>query len=96
MIPRAGAKIVTPGNLRDDLLGRLHDRKQIDEAQFQAGRRFQADWGAQRRACAIDPSKEAVDGGLVPDPIDEGADQGVGADQWCFAPARGGWIDHRA
>ena len=39
-----GAKIVTLRNLRDDPLGRLHDRNQIDEAQFQAGRRFQADW----------------------------------------------------
>ena len=68
-----GAKIVTLRNLRDDPLGRLHDRKQIDEAQFQAGRRFQADWErAEKGPCAIDPSKEAVDGGLVPDPIDEG------------------------
>jgi len=69
----AGSKIVTLRNLRDDPLARLHDRKQIDEAQFQAGRQFQRDWErAEKGPCAIDPSKEAVDGGLVPDPIDEG------------------------
>lgn len=68
-----GAKIVTLRNLRDDPLGRLHHRKYIDEAQYQAGRRFQADWEkAERGPRAIDPSKEAVDGGLMPDPIDEG------------------------
>lgn len=69
----AGSKIVTLRNLRDDPLGRLHDRKQIDDAQFQAGRRFQADWEkAEKGPRAIDPGKEAVDGGCMPDPIDEG------------------------
>lgn len=69
----AGARIVTLRNLRDDPLGRLHDRKQIDEAQYLAGREFQADWErAEKGPCAIDPGKEAVDGGTVPDPIDEG------------------------
>lgn len=69
----AGGKIVALRNLRDDPLARLHDRRQIDEAQFQAGRQFQNDWErAERGPRAIDPSKEAVDGGLMPDPIDEG------------------------
>jgi len=69
----AGGKIVTLRNLRDDPLGRLHDRHQIDEAQYMAGREFQADWErAEKGPQAIDPSKEAVDGGTMPDPIDEG------------------------
>lgn len=68
-----GGKIVTLRNLRDDPLARLHHRKHIDEAQYQAGREFQRDWErAERGPRAIDPSKEAVDGGLMPDPIDEG------------------------
>lgn len=69
----AGSKIVTLRNLRDDPLGRLHDRHQIDEAQYLAGREFQRDWErAEKGPQAIDPSKEAVDGGCMPDPIDEG------------------------
>ena len=69
----AGGKIVTLRNLRDDPLGRLHDRHQIDEAQYLAGREYQADWErAEKGPKAIDPSKEAVDGGTTPDPIDEG------------------------
>ena len=69
----AGGKIVTLRNLRDDPLGRLHDRHQIDEAQYLAGRAFQRDWErAEKGPQAIDPSKEAVDGGCMPDPIDEG------------------------
>lgn len=68
-----GGKIVTLRNLREDPLGRLHDRRQIDEAQYLAGREFQADWErAEKGPQAIDPSKEAVDGGCMPDPIDEG------------------------
>lgn len=68
-----GGKIVTLRNLRDDPLGRLHDRHQIDEAQYLAGRAFQRDWErAEKGPQAIDPSKEAVDGGTMPDPIDEG------------------------
>lgn len=69
----AGGKIVTLRNLRDDPLGRLHDRRQIDEAQYLAGREFQRDWErAEKGPQAIDPSKEAVDGGTIPDPMDEG------------------------
>jgi hypothetical protein len=44
----------------------------IDEAQYQAGREFQSDFEtAERGPRAIDPSKEAVDGGLAPEPITE-------------------------
>lgn len=50
--------------LRDDPLGRLHARKQIGEAQYRAGR----EWQAAYEDCAIghvgsiDPSNEPVDG----------------------------------
>lgn len=68
-----GEKILTARVLRDDPLGRLHDRSQIDEAQFLAGRSFQDDFEeAERGPRPIDPSKEAVDGGLMPEPITEG------------------------
>jgi len=44
----------------------------IDEAQYQAGREFQSDFEtAERGPRAIDPSKEAVDGGVMPEPITE-------------------------
>jgi hypothetical protein len=67
-----GAKIIVMRNLRNDPLGRLHDRKQIDEAQYQGGRAFQDDFeAAERGPRAIDPSKEFVDGGLTPEPITE-------------------------
>jgi hypothetical protein len=57
---------------RDDPLADLHARGQIDEAQYQGGRSFQEDFEtAERGPRAIDPSKEAVDGGLMPEPITE-------------------------
>ena len=68
----AGAKIATVRSLRNDPLARLHDRKQIDEAQYHGGRAFQHDFEtAERGPRAIDPSKEFVDGGLMPEPITE-------------------------
>lgn len=67
-----GEKIAVVRNLRDDPLGRLQSRRQIDDAQFRGGRAFQYDFEtAERGPCAIDPSKEAVDGGLTPEPITE-------------------------
>jgi hypothetical protein len=56
--------------LRDDPLGRLHKRKQIDNAQMEAGRKWQEDWeetqtGAVR---SLDPRREYVDGGRIPEP----------------------------
>lgn len=52
-------------SIRDDPLGRLHARGQIDEAQYQAGRRWQALYEAVEigGARGIDPTREAVDGG---------------------------------
>lgn len=59
-------------SVRDDPLGRMHDRKMVDEAQYQAGREFQNDFEtAERGPRAIDPSKECVDGGVLPEPITE-------------------------
>jgi len=67
-----GDKIAVMRNLRDDPLARLHSRKSINEAQYQAGRAFQADWEtASRGPRAIDPGKEAVDGGRMPEAITE-------------------------
>jgi hypothetical protein len=69
----AGAKIIAIRSTRGDPLGDLHARNQIDEAQYQGGRSFQHDFEtAERGPRAIDPSKEAVDGGLMPEPITEG------------------------
>src|SRR5260221_13407202 len=62
-----GEKIAVIRSLRDDPLGWLHSRRQIDDAQFQAGRKWQ-----RLHECstigviqAIDPAKEAVDGGMM-------------------------------
>lgn len=55
---------------RCDPLGRLHAHRQIDETQYQAGREYQKDREiAERGAKAIDPTKEAVDGGMIPEPL---------------------------
>jgi hypothetical protein len=67
-----GGKIIVMRSTRDDPLADLHARHMIDEAQYQAGREFQSDFEtAERGPRAIDPSKEAVDGGLAPEPITE-------------------------
>ena len=67
-----GDKITVLRSTRDDPLARLHDRRQIDEAQYNGGRAFQNDFEtAERGPQAIDPSKEYVDGGRLPEPITE-------------------------
>lgn len=66
------ARIIVMRSTRNDPLAFLDDRGHIDDAQYQAGRAFQNDWEiAERGARAIDPSKEAVDGGLAPESITE-------------------------
>jgi hypothetical protein len=71
-----GEMIVVSRQLRGDPLGRLHAHGQIDQAQYNAGRAFQFDWEtAERGARAIDPTKEAVDGGQMPEPITDGQAQ---------------------
>lgn len=65
-----GAKVSTLRQLRADPLARLHSHRQIDDAQFAAGRAYQNDREiAERGAKAIDPTKEAVDGGLQPEAL---------------------------
>jgi len=65
-----GAKLTATRNIRNDPLGRLHTHHQIDDAQFYAGRAYQRDWeAAERGARAIDPTKEAVDGGKLPEAL---------------------------
>lgn len=69
----AGGKLLVMRSVRDDPLALMHARNRIDEAQYQAGRAFQRDFEtAERGPRAIDPGKEAVDGGLSPEPITEG------------------------
>lgn len=61
-------------SLRDDPIERMFHRRQIDEAQREAGIAYRrdlelAEFGGAR---AIDPTKEAVDGGgLIPEPFSE-------------------------
>lgn len=50
--------------LRDDPLGQMHQRRQIGEAQYQAGRRFQATWEAAGTPLRSSGDiREHVDGG---------------------------------
>lgn len=67
-----GSKLIVMRSIRNDPLAGLHARQFIDDAQFWGGRSFQKDFeAAERGPRAIDPSKEAVDGGLMPEPITE-------------------------
>jgi hypothetical protein len=73
-----GDKIVTLRSIRNDPLARLHTHRQIDEAQYQAGRAFQGDWEkAERGPQAVDPTREFVDGGRAREPITEGQRKAV-------------------
>ncbi|CCD84407.1 conserved hypothetical protein [Bradyrhizobium sp. ORS 285] len=73
-----GEKIVALRSVRSDPLGRLHAHKQLDDAQFRAGRAFQHDWErAERGPQAIDPSREHVDGARGREPVTEGQRQAV-------------------
>lgn len=66
----AGAKVTVERQTRGDPLGRLHAHHQIDDAQYHAGRAYQGDRErADRGARAIDPTKEAVDGGKLPEAL---------------------------
>lgn len=63
-----GAKLTVLRSLRDDPLAAMHNAKQIDQAQFVAGRHWQrahelVETGGVR---AIDPTRERVDGGGIP------------------------------
>lgn len=64
-----GEKIEVTRSIRDDMLGFLFSRKDIDEAQMAAGRRYQryAERAQIGNVRAIDPTREAVDGGFIPE-----------------------------
>lgn len=66
-----GAELVVNASLRDDPLRAMFAKKQIDSAQFQAGRKWQslAEAAEVGSVAAIDPAKEAVDGGRHCEPI---------------------------
>jgi hypothetical protein len=67
-----GEKIIAMRSTRNDPLAGMHARKTIDEAQYWGGRAFQRDFeAAERGPRAIDPGKEFVDGGVLPEPITE-------------------------
>jgi hypothetical protein len=73
-----GDKIVALRSIRNDPLGRLHSHRQIDEAQYRAGRAFQDDWErAERGPQAVDPGREYVDGVQAREPITEGQRKAV-------------------
>jgi hypothetical protein len=65
-----GERITVTRQLRHDQLAWYHTHRQIDDAQYAAGRAYQRDYeAAERGARAIDPTKEAVDGGAAVDPL---------------------------
>jgi len=73
-----GDKIVALRSIRNDPLGRLHSHRQIDEAQYQAGRAFQDNWErAERGPQAVDPGRDYVDGVQARESITEGQRQAV-------------------
>ena len=57
--------------LKDDPVGRMHSRHQIDKAQYQAARAFQqvAEQATLGSVRSVDLSKTKVSGGLPPDPL---------------------------
>jgi hypothetical protein len=64
-----GAKIMVLRSTRHDPLAEMKSKDQIDQCDYVAGRHWQAAWenaeiGGVR---AIDPTREAVDGGRFPD-----------------------------
>lgn len=75
----AGAKIAAVASLRDDPLGRLRARKQIDEAQYRAGRDMQALYERAEigKVMAVDTTKEPVDCGGAPEVLTDGQQRAI-------------------
>lgn len=74
------ADVIVFRNLRDDPLVAMHNASQIDQAQYIAGRHWQkcyelSEMGGAR---AIDPTKEAVDGGRFPEPLSDAKCRALG------------------
>lgn len=63
-----GAKITVLRSLRDDPLAAMHNARQIDQAQFIAGRHWQRafELAEVRGVRAVDLTHERVDGGGIP------------------------------
>ena len=67
---RTGQKIRVLRTFRSDPLARLHSHKQIDEAQYNAGRAYQRDvQTAERSVRSLDLTRERVDGGAPSEPL---------------------------
>lgn len=67
-----GAKITVLRSTRRDPLAWMHAHEQITDAQYLAGRDWQRDWErCEQGARAIDPTREAVDGGRLPEPLSD-------------------------
>lgn len=69
-----GGKSLVTASLRDDPLGRMHARRQIDDCQYAVGRQFQAwlELVAPAGPRAADTTKEPVDGrGATVEPFTE-------------------------
>lgn len=66
-----GERIAVVRSIRDDILAEMLSRGEIDQAQFDAGRKYEryAEEAEIGSVQAIDPRKEAVDGGLGYDGI---------------------------
>lgn len=66
-----GGKIMMLQSIRDDQLTALHSRGKIDDAQLAAGRQWERyeEMAQIGGVSAIDPTKEAVDGGRIPEPF---------------------------
>jgi hypothetical protein len=67
--PRPTATVVV--NLREDPIGRMRARRQVDAAQYHAARAYQQlyDRATIGALSPADPSRIRVDGGRMPDPI---------------------------
>ena len=67
----AGAKLTVLRSLRDDPLAAMHNARQIDQAQFIAGRHWQRAFELVeiRGVRAVDLTRERVDGGGIPQPM---------------------------
>lgn len=69
-----GGKIEVVRSLRDDILAHLQARGEIDEAMFQAGRRYEryVEQSQIGQVKAMDPTKEPVDGGgIIIEPVSD-------------------------
>jgi len=66
-----GARIVVLRSTRHDPLADLMSKGQIDQCDYVAGRHWQAAWESAEigGVSAIDPTREAVDGGQLPEAL---------------------------